>query len=195
MAFFPEEFDPASDVIGLLDLVSMDTEDGIFRFLLGIDGMFRDINGNVWTGCQLFESSDLRASIQGEAPQGILSMTFIPDPSDGDLVAQIRALGTDYVKGREVIFWVQPFNSPEELQAPVLPPLRWLTRRATHVEFDLSGALERRIALNIEGPFTGRNTAPGLQYTVADHGRMTGSANSSLRFMPTDTFQEQKLFG
>lgn len=195
MAFFSEGFDPASDVIGLLDLVSIDTADGVFRFLLGIDGMFRDLNGDVWTGCQLFESSDLRASIQGEAPQGVLSMTFIPDPDDGDLVAQIRDLGTDYIKDREVIFWVQPFNSPEELQAPVMPPLRWLTRRATHVEFDLSGALERRISLNIEGPFTGRNTAPGLQYTVADHARLIGAANSSLRFMPTDTFQEQKLFG
>lgn len=195
MPFFPPEFDPSSEVIGLMDLVSIDTEDGLFRFILGVDGVFRDVDGHDWTGCQLFESSDLRASVQGEAPQGTLSMTFIPDPADGDLVAQIRTLGTDYIKDREVVFWVQPFNSPEELHAPVLAPLRWLTRRATHVAFDLTGALERRISLNIEGPFTGRNTAPGLQYTVADHARLIGTANSSLRFMPTDTFQEQKLFG
>lgn len=188
-------FDARGEVIGVLDLVSIDTPDGVYRFLLGGDGRFRDVEGREWIGCQLFGASDLRASIQGEAPQGSLSMSFIQDPEDGDLVGEIRALGSDYVRGREVVFWDQPILSHNELYAPSLPPERLMTRRATYVEFDLSGALERRITLHFEGPFTGRNTAPGLQYTVADHARLIGEANSSLRFMPTDHYQEQKLFG
>ena len=195
MSFFPEGFDPRSEAIGLLDLVSIDTPDGLFRFLLGVDGRFRDVDGHVWTGCQLIGASDLRASIQGEAPSGTLTLSFIQDPADGDLVGEIRALGTDYVRGRAVTFLLQPLDSFEELQAPVFAPVPWLTRRAQHIEFDLTGALERRITLAIEGPFTGRNTAPGLQYTVADHARLIGAPNSSLRLMPTDTYQEQKLFG
>lgn len=195
MSFFPAGFDSRSEVVGLLDLVSITTDDSTFRFLLGIDGILTDKDGNRWLGSQLLDSSELRLSIQGEAPAGTLSLSFIPDPEDGDLIAQIRALGTDYVRGRDIEFWVQPILSMGELFAPTLPPKRWLVRKAAHIEFDLSGALERRITLAFEGPFTGRNTAPGLQYTVADHARLIGAANSSLRFMPTDTFTEEKLFG
>lgn len=195
MSFFPSGFDPRSEAVGLLDLVSITTEDGTFRFLLGVDGILTDKDGNRWLGSQLLDSSELRLSIQGEAPAGTLSLAFIPDPEEGDLIAQIRALGTDYVRGRSIEFWVQPILSMEELFAPSLPPKRWLVRKAAHIEFDLSGALERRITLAFEGPFTGRNTAPGMQYTVADHSRLIGAANSSLRFMPTDTFTEEKLWG
>lgn len=195
MSFFPAGFDPRSEVVGALDLVSIITEDGTFRFLLGIDGILADQDGNRWLGSQLLDSSELRLSIQGEAPAGSLTLSFIPDPEGEDLIAQIRALGTDYVRGRAIEFWLQPLLSIDEIFAPSLPPQKWLTRKAAHVEFDLSGALERRITLTFEGPFTGRNTAPGLQYTVADHTRLIGASNSSLRFMPTDTFQEEKLFG
>lgn len=195
MSLFPAAFDPRDAVPAMMDLVSIDTPDGVFRFLLGGDGKFIDVNDQEWIGSQLVDSSELRMSIQGEATAGSLSLTFIPDPDDPDLIAQIRAMGTDYVRGREIIFWIQPLGSMNEFFAPVQAPVRWLTRRAAHIEFDLSGGLERRIKLTFEGPFTGRNTAPGLQYTVADHARLIGAANSSLRFMPTDTFQEEKLFG
>lgn len=188
-------FDPRAEVIGVLDLVSIDTPDGVFRFLLGVDGKFTDVDDNVWVGSQLISSSELRASIQGEAPGGSLTLSFVQDPEDGDLIGEIRDLGTDYIRDREIIFWDQPLLSMAEFAAPTLPPERFLTRRATHLQFDLSGALERRITLHFEGPFTGRNRAPGLQYTVADHARLIGAANSSLRFMPTDMYQEQKLFG
>lgn len=195
MSVLPSGFNPRDPSIGAMDLVSIDTPDGIFRFVLGGDGIFKDTLGREWIGSQLIDSSELRMSIQGEAPAGSLSLTFIQDPDDGDLVREIRDLGTDYVRGREIIFWVQPIGKMEEFFAPAFPPVRWMTRRAGHIEFDLSGALERRITLTFEGPFTGRNTAPGLQYTVADHARLIGAENSSLRFMPTDTFQEEKLFG
>lgn len=195
MSIFPSGFDPRSESAALLDLVSIDTEDGVFRFLLGIDGILTDVDGNRWIGSQLIDSSELRMSIQGEAPAGTMSMSFIQDPEDGNLVEKVRAFGTDYIRGRDIVFWIQPLLSLSEMFAPSLPPRRWLTRKGGHVEFDLSGAIERRISMTFEGPFTGRNTAPGLQYTVADHQRLIGAANSSLRFMPTDTFQEEKLFG
>ncbi|SFY23652.1 hypothetical protein SAMN04244548_03199 [Paracoccus pantotrophus] len=195
MSVLPAGFNPRADAVGLMDMVSIETADGVFRFLLGADGRFVDVADREWIGSQLIDSSELRLSIQGEAPAGSLSLTFIPDPDDGDLVAQVRALGTDYVRGREIVFWLQPIGSMAEFHAPVHAPVRWLTRRGGHIEFDLSGGLERRITLTFEGPFTGRNTAPGLQYTVADHARLIGAPNSSLRFMPTDTFQEEKLFG
>lgn len=187
--------DPRSDVIGVLDLVSIDTPDGVFRFLVGTDGRFVDVNGDVWWGSRLISGDDLRASIQGEAPSGSLTLSFIPDPDGDDLIAEIRALGTDYIRDREIIFWDQPILSMNELAAPSLPPERLMTRRGGHVEFTVTGAIERRIAMTFEGPFTGRNVAPGTQYTVADHSRMVGTANASLRFMPTDNWQEQKLFG
>lgn len=195
MSFFPATFNPRDEVAGALDLVSIETDDGVFRFLLGADGIFTDSGGRQWIGSQLLEASELRLSIQGEAPAGTIGVSFIQDPDDGDLVQQIKALGTDYVRDRTITYWVQPIRSMEELYAPTLPPIPWASRRGAHIEFDLSGAIERKISLHFEGPFTGRNTAPGLQYTVADHARLIGSANTSLRFMPTDTFQEEKLFG
>ncbi|GGE26569.1 hypothetical protein SAMN05421774_11259 [Gemmobacter megaterium] len=188
-------FDPRAEVIGVLDLVSIDTPDGVFRFLVGVDGIFTDVDGHQWIGSRLIGASDLRPSIQGEAAGGSLTLAFIPDPDGADLIAEVRALGTDYIRDREIIFWDQPLLSMAEFHAPTLPPQRFLTRRGRDVQFDLSGALERRITLNFEGPFTGRNRAPGLQYTVADHSRLIGAGNASLRFMPTDMFQEQKLFG
>jgi len=195
MSFFPSGFNPRGAAVGLVDLVSIDTADGLHRFILGGDGRFVDVDGHQWIGCQLIDVPDLDLSVQGSAPAGSLSLTFIPDPEDGDLVAQMRELGSAYIEGRQIAFWVQPIMSMAEFAAPVHPPQRWLTRFATSLAFDLSGALERRITLNFEGPSVGRNAAPMLQYTTGDHARLLGAANSSLRFMPTDTFQEQKLFG
>lgn len=195
MSLFPAGYDPRDDVVGMMELVSIDTADGVFRFVLGGDGIFTDTLGRRWIGSQLLDCSELRMSIQGEAPSGTIGLSFIQDPDDGDLIGQIKELGSDYIKGRELTFWLQPIKTMAEFVAPTIPPIPWLRRKAVHVEFDLTGLIERRITLAFEGPFTGRNTAPGLQYTVADHARLIGAANASLRFMPTDTFQEEKLFG
>jgi hypothetical protein len=195
MTFFPAGFDPRSDPFYALDLVSIDTVDGVFRFLLGVDGIFTDTSGNQWLGAKLISGSDMRVSTQGEAPSGTLTLSFIQDPDEPDLISEVRALGTDYVKDREIIFWVQALASVDEFFAPVVAPTRFLTRSGSHIEFQVEGHAQRSNTLHFEGPFTGRNTAPGFQYTVADHARLIGEANASLRLMPTDTFQEQKLFG
>lgn len=195
MSFFPPGFDPRADVVGLMDLVSIDTPDGLYRFLLGTDGRFVDVDDNTWLGSQLIIPPDVEMARGGVAPSGALTLTFIPDPADGDLVAELRALGQGYIDGREIAFWVQPLNSIAEFYAPTLAPIRVASRRATSLGFDLSGPLERTITLDFEGPFIGRNTARGYRYTTEDHARLTGAANSSLRFMPGDTFQNQRLFG
>lgn len=195
MSFFPVGFNPRDPSVGLLDLVSIDTVDGVFRFILGGDGRFVDVDGHAWIGCQLLDVPDLQVSLNGTAPAGSISMTYIPDPSDGDLLAELRALGTEYILDREIVFWVQPIGELSEFHAPVHAPIRWLTRKGASVAFDLSGPMERRITLNFESIGAGRNTASRLTNTTNDHAALIGEANSSLRFAPTDTFQEQKLFG
>ena len=188
-------FDPRAEVIGILDLVSIDTPDGVFRFISGTDGIFTDANGHQWLGARLINSGDMKASIQGEAPSGSITLAFIPDPSGADLIAQIRELGTDYVRGREIVFWDAPITSQSALYDGTVTPQRTFTRTAGHIEFDLSGPMERRITLTFEGPFTGRNTAPGLQYTTNDHALLIGAANSSLALMPTTMNQTEKVWG
>lgn len=188
-------FDSRAEVVAVLDLISIDTPDGVFRFIAGTDGIFTDTDGNQWIGSRLINSGDMKASIQGEAPSGSLTLAFVPDPSGTDLIAEIRDLGTDYVQGREIIFWDQPLLSMDEFYAPSIAPQRTFTRTAGHIEYDLSGPMERKLTLTFEGPFTGRNSAPGWQYTTNDHATLIGEANSSLSLMPTNTYQEQKLFG
>jgi hypothetical protein len=195
MTFFPAGIDPRSDPFYALDLVSVDTVDGVFRFIIGADGIFTDSTGNAWVGAKLIRASDMRVSTQGESPSGSLTLSFIQDPDQPDLIGQVKALGTDYIKERDIVFWVQAFNSVDEFFAPVRPPTRFVTRKGSHIEYQAEGEAQRRIILHFEGPFTGRNAAPGLQYTVADHARLIGAPNNSLRLMPTNTFQVQKLFG
>ena len=188
-------FDPRAEVIGILDLVSIDTPDGVFRFIAGTDGIFTDADGHEWIGARLINSSDMKASIQGEAPSGSITLAFIPDPSGADLIAQIRELGTDYVRGREIVFSDAPIPSQSALYDGSVTPQRTFTRTAGHIEFDRSGPMERRITLTFEGPFTGRNTAPGWQMTTNDHSALIGSVNTSLRLMPTASYKPRPMFG
>ena len=189
-------FDPRAEVIGILDLVSIDTPDGVFRFISGTDGIFTDADGHQWLGARLINSSDMKASIQGEAPSGSITLAFIPDPSGADLIAQIRELGTDYVRGREIVFWDAPIPSQSAFYDGTVTPQRTFTRTAMHIEFDLSGPMERKISLAFEvGPSANRNTAPGLQYTTNDHALLIGAANSSLALMPTTMNQTEKVWG
>ncbi|ETD02723.1 hypothetical protein [Rhodobacter capsulatus] len=188
-------FDPRAEYLAILDLVSIDTPDGVFRFIAGTDGIFTDINGHQWIGSRLINGGDMKASIQGEAPSGSLTLAFIQDPSGADLIAQIRELGTDYVRGREIVFWDAPIPSQSALYDGSVTPQRTFTRTAGHIEFDLSGPMERRITLTFEGPFTGRNTAPGWQMTTNDHSALIGSVNTSLRLMPTASYKPRPMFG
>lgn len=179
----------------VLQLVSIDSPDGPYRFIVGTDGIFTDIEGQTWHGSRLVSGGDMKMSIQGEAPSGSLTLAFIPDPSGADLISQVRALGADYVRGRKVVFYDQPLASHEEFYAPTQPYDVLVTRVATGITFDLSGAMDRSITLHFEGAFTGLNTAPGWQYTTADHQRRFGTADTSLRLMPTNVaIQKNKLF-
>lgn len=195
MSFFPVGFDPRADVVGMLNLVEIDTPDGPFGFMVGIDGRFVSTDARVWWGSTLISGGDLEMSIGGVAPSGSLTLSFIEDPDAGDLVGEIRALGRDYIADRAVTFYLQPILSMAEFVAPTLAPVPVAVRRATGIGFQAAGPMQRSISLAFEGPFAGRNTARGWKYTTTDHARLTGAANPSLEFAPSDLEQDEKLFG
>lgn len=186
--------DQRADVQRILNLVAIDTPDGVFRFMAGTDGIFRDVDGHEWMGSRLIIADDLQASIQGTAPSGKLMLSFIPDPSDPDLIGKIAELGTDYVRGRAVAFYEQRIGSISEFYAPTEAPDLLMTRRAREISYSMSGAMDRSISLSYEGEFSGRNTAPGWQYTTTDHQALMGTTDTSVRFFPTTDNQEEKLF-
>ena len=195
MSFFPPEFDPRAEVVAVLDLVMIDTPDGPARFLLGVDGRFRDIDGDDWWGCTLISGTDLEMSIGGTAPSGSLTLSFEQDDLSDVLVSEVRALGQAYVDGRAITFLVQPLTAMEEFWAPLLAPITVAVRTARGVTFSAAGAQQRALTLSFEGPAAGRNEARGWTYCTTDHALLTGAANPSLELMPTDLWQEQKLFG
>lgn len=199
MSFFPAGFDARAESVCKLDLVSIDTPDGLARFVLGGDGIFRDFAGHVWWGSSLIAATDLELSIGGTAPSGSLTLSYSQDTSAGapGLMAQVRSLGADYVRGRAVTFLVQPLQSIEEFHAPTLAPIPMAVRAASFISFEIDGPQRRAITLGIEGPFSGRNEARGFVYNTADHARLIGSANPSLQFMPTDLYQrpDERVFG
>ncbi|WP_370281567.1 hypothetical protein [Pseudooceanicola sp.] len=182
-------------VVGMLDLCNINTPDGDFGFLLGQDGVFTDVNGKSWYGSTLISVPKLQSAIDGIAPAGAIDLSFIQDPSSPDLVAQVRELGLDYLDGRPITFWVQPFRSMAEMQAPVLPPHLHLTRTMRSLTFTASGARDRRITLGFEPWTEDRRAARRIALNTEGHAKLTGSANPSLSFMPTETFEEEALFG
>lgn len=194
MSFFPAGFDPRADVVGALDLVNINTPDGDFGFLLGVDGKFTDVNGKTWWGSTLLAGGDMEMPINGTAPSGSLTLSFFQDPGQPDLIGQMMALGAAYVAGRSATFYVQPLTAVEQFHAPILAPIPLAVREMRSLTWRAVGALERSITVAFEGAFAGRNTARGYFYTTADHARLIGEPNSSLQFMPSDTFQEQPLF-
>lgn len=197
MSFFLPGFDPRADVVGKLSLVKIHGADGQdHRFILGADGVFTDVNGDRWVGSTLVKPSDLQTSIGGVAPSGTLTLTFFQDPnSSDDLVAQVRALGQDYIRDQPISFYVQPFTDHAQLYAPVLPPILHLTRVMKSIVFAASGPLVRSMGLNFETSFAGRNEARSWYFSTTDHAKLCGGANPSLSYMPLDDFQQEKLFG
>lgn len=195
MSVFPEGFDPRADVVGVLDLISIDTPDGLARFMPGIDGIFTDVDGHQWVGSTLITPGDMELARGGAAPSGSIGMSFFQDPAAADLVTELRALGAAYVAGREIVFWAQPLLTLNDFYAPTVPPFRVATRLATSPTFGGEGAYQRSIMLAFETGFAGRGEARGWQYTTEDHARLTGSANPSLTYMPTDLAYDEKIFG
>lgn len=198
MSFFPPEFNPRADVVGLLTLANVNTPDGDFGFLLGVDGKYTDITGKDWWGSVLIAGPDIEMPINGVAPAGQISLTWFADPTQvgvgAGLIEDIKTLGADYVHGRALTFYVQPLTDMKQLWAAVMAPIPFAQVKMQSIGFALSGTSERSITLTWEGAFAGRNTARGLNYTTSDHARLIGAANPSLRYAPMDGRQVEKLF-
>jgi hypothetical protein len=167
MAFFPAGFDPSADVVGVIDLVQIDTPDGVFGFMPGQDGKFVGLDGITYWGSSLISAGNMQSAIQGTAPSGELSLSWIQDPDAGDLIAEIKTLGLDYIDGRWITFLVMPLQDMNEFYAPPIAPIQFARRRMTRVTYEFSGPLTRSITLGFEGPFADRNSAPNLYYTAA----------------------------
>lgn len=195
MSALGEGFNPRDDILGLIGLIEVETPDGPMRYMAGIDGVFRDSQGREWVGSQLLQASEVEWSRSGEAPEGVIALSFFQDPDAPDLIAQVRALGADYLEGRKVRYFVQPIRSMSEFYAPVLPMILIATRTAGSVSYEMQGDIARRMTLSVEGPMAGRRAARSRFYTVEDHSRLVGSANPSLQFMPLEPREEEALFG
>ena len=195
MSFFPPEFNPRDAVVGGFDLVEIDTPDGVARFLAGTDGVFRSMNGDLWSGSQLINIPSLQDALGGTAPRGAITLSFFQDPEADDLVEQIKDLGDEYINGRDIRFFIQPFGSIAEQRAPVVPPLLWLTRTMRSISYKFDGPQGRSITLNFEAWAEARKRSRRLALNTEGHATLIGEANPSLELMPTDDFQEEPIWG
>lgn len=182
-------------VVAKLDLVNLSTADGDFGFIVGLDGKFRDVNGKTWIGSSLIRASGQESALNGKAPAGEVSMSFYQDPSMPDLVAQIRALGVQYIQDRAISFYVQPLGSVAEFYAPKRPPVLVYKRRMKSLSFGVDGDQTRTLTVSFESAWENRRSALRRIYNTSDHSATLGYANPSLEFVPTNNYQEEKLFG
>lgn len=195
MSFFPDDFDPRDEVVALLDLCAIDTADGTFRFIVGTDGIFTDSAGNDWYGSALASVSDMQSAIDGAAPEGNVTLSYFQDPDDPDLINEVKALGLEYVAGREIRFYIQPIRSQAEFMAPTTAPILWATRIMRQLGYRFSGPQDRSISLSFETWAERRGAAGRIQMNTEGHATLTGSANPSLEYKPTVDFEPEKLFG
>lgn len=189
------EYDFRADVISVLDLVALDTTEGMVRLWLGEDGFFTDTDGNVWTGSKLLTMGEVEYSINGSAPTITLGFSFIQDPDSEDLVAAVSALGVAAVKGRPAYFYIQYLRSLNEFYKPFYAPDLITQRVMTNIDYVFDGPQIRGLSLTVEAAFNLRSKAPGGRYNTVDHSRRVGSDNPSLEFMPTNGFDDEPLFG
>jgi hypothetical protein len=184
----------AAPVVGQLDLVEIDTPDGVFRFLLGVDGVFVDINGNQWIGSQILGVGEMDLSINGSAPELQLTLSFFQDPDAPDLMREVSAPGVDYIEGREVRLFVQDLFSTNDLYAPIVAPELFATRIARRIGFSMGGPRDRTITLHCESVSEDRRSARRLQLDRRGHEALIGAENPSLEFMPTTDWEEEKIW-
>lgn len=194
MSFFPSEFDPRSSTAFVLNLANVSTPDGDFGFIVGVDGVFTDVNGKEWFGSQLIQPGDDEFAINGVAPSGQMTLSFFQDPAAPDLVKEVKSLGSDYINGHPITFYIQPLRSQAEFYAPTMAPLPVMVRTMRRINFSLGGAQDRAISLSYESAFEDRRGARRLVYNTEDHARLIGYQNPSLEFIPTSDWQEEKLF-
>lgn len=195
MSFFPSDFDPRADVVGYFELVNINTTDGDFGFLLGVDGVFTDLNGKNWYGSQLITGSDTEMAINGVAPSGELTLSFFQDPIGVDLISEVKRLGLTYIEGRALTFFVQVFTAHEQMTSPTIAPIQVARRTMRGLGFSANEALDRSITVSFEGPFEQRRSARRMVYNVEDHERLIGSSNPSLTYIPQTNQQDEKIYG
>ncbi|MCJ8139561.1 hypothetical protein [Falsirhodobacter halotolerans] len=187
--------DSRAEVVAVLPLVEVTTTDGPYRFILGMDGTFTDVANREWLGSSILGGGANEILIGDIAPRGTLSLTFIQDPGLPDTIAQMKALGVDYIYGLPVKFFVQPLASLEEVGRPTLPPILFMTRRQTGLTFNLDGPAQRSITLTYEGVGANGNQQRRQVYNTADHARLIGRANPSLQYIPQEMENDVSLFG
>ena len=190
--------DPVADlsapVVGTLDLVEIDTPDGVFRFLLGIDGVFTNIDGREWLGSHVLGGGDMDLSINGSAPAFELTLTFFQDPAARDLMKEVASPGIGYIEGREVRIYAQDLFSMNDLYAPRIAPELVATRIARRIGFSMNGARDRKITLHCESVSEDRRSARRMQLDRRGHEALLGVENPSLEFMPTTDWEEEKIW-
>lgn len=191
----PAEYDLSSDVIAILDLVELDTTEGMVRLILNEDARFTDTNGHEWLGSKLLSVSELEFSVNGTAPAVQLNFSFIQDPDAEDLTAAVKEYGVASVKGRAANFYIQYIGAFKEFYAPVFAPQLLTSRVMSNLDYSFDGPQKRSLTVTVEGPFNLRARPVGGRYNTADHSRRCGYANPSLEFMPTNNSDSQSLFG
>ncbi|MDO6587697.1 hypothetical protein Q4543_19480 [Salipiger sp. 1_MG-2023] len=195
MSFFPSTFDPRDDRIGILDLMSIDTADGVVRLIIGTDAVFTDTLGRKWYGSQMFSVESMESAINGVAPAGTATLAYFQDPAAGSLITSLREQGADYIDGENVDFFVQPLCHMGEFYRPSIAPLQWCRRTARTLTFSLSGAVERSISMGFEAWSEGRRTARRIAINTEGHATLLGGvANPSLEFKPSTDFQRNPMF-
>lgn len=196
MSFWPAGFDYRAAAACKMDLVEMDTPDGTFRFILGADGVFTDVSGNTWVGSTLISSEGLGFGLGGTAKASSMTLRYFADPAmEADLIAEVRALGSDYVRGYALRRYAQPFQSPEEMFAPVYPPRLFATMIMDHLSFHEPDGLTRMITLHMESVFKVRGGATGRVYNTTDHSDQLGASNPSYEYIPTEPRTERPFVG
>lgn len=191
----PDDYDLNADVVGLLDLVELDTTAGLVRLILNEDARFVDVNGHEWLGSKLISVSEVEFSVNGTAPAVQLNLSFIQDPDAEDLTAAVKEYGVGAVKGRSASFYVQYIGEFKEFYAPVFEPQLLTRREMSNLDYSFEGPQTRMLSLTVEGPFNLRARPVGGRYNTADHSRRCGYDNPSLEFMPNNNSDTQSLFG
>lgn len=195
MSFYPVGYDYQSPTAAMFYLINISTTDGDLGFFLGGDSDFTDVNGKTWYRGTLLTAGTQELALNGIAPSGELTLSYFQDPGLPDLIETLQASGVDYVKGRPVSFYAQCFNSISHMHAPVFEPLLYMTRTAASLVYRAPGQRDRSISLTYESPGDRRRNAKNLTYTVDNHEIQIGSPDPSLEFKPSETDNEQPLFG
>jgi hypothetical protein len=195
MTTVPDSWELGAEVVGGVVLAELDCDGATLRFIIGDEGWFDDVNGNRWVGSKMLSAEPIDFSTSGDAPSMKMTFSYIFDPDSDDLITLVREYGVAAVRNREARFYFQYFARYEELLKPVWEPRLLATRRMLSLNYVIEGPKSRAVSVLMEGPFDLRSKPVNGRYTGADHRRRTGLDEPSLDLMPTNSFDEESLFG